>query len=166
MELPLLFDLISTLAVVFGILFGLIQLRQYRLSRKSEAALYLLNSYRTKEFTEGIWIIQGLEEGLTRKEIEELLGGSVWSIGLVMSTWESIGILLFNHEVTIDMVDNAFSGPILFSWQKLERYVNDLRAELERETLFEWFQWLSDRMKVREINKSPIPAHIAYKDWE
>ena len=62
MELPLLFDLISTLAVVFGILFGLIQLRQYRLSRKSEAALYLLNSYRTKEFTEGIWIIQGLEE--------------------------------------------------------------------------------------------------------
>ena len=166
MELPLLFDLISTLAVVFGILFGLIQLRQYRLSRKSEAALYLLNSYRTKEFTEGIWIIQGLEEGLTRKEIEELLGGNVWSIGLVMSTWESIGILLFNHEVTIDMVDNAFSGPILFSWQKLERYVNDLRAELERETLFEWFQWLSDRMKVREINKSPIPAHIAYKDWE
>jgi hypothetical protein len=83
-----------------------------------------------------------------------------------MSTWESIGILLFNHEVTIDMVDNAFSGPILFSWQKLERYVNDLRAELERETLFEWFQWLSDRIKVREIKKSPIPAHIAYKDWE
>jgi hypothetical protein len=165
-ELPLLFDLISTLAVVFGILFGLVQLRQYRLSRKREAALYLLNSYRTKEFTEGIWIIQGLEEGLTRKEIEELLGGNVWSIGLVMSTWESIGILLFNHEVTIDMVDNAFSGPILFSWQKLERYVNDLRAELERETLFEWFQWLSDRIKVREIKKSPIPAHIAYKDWE
>jgi hypothetical protein len=34
METSLIFDIISTLAVVFGILFGVIQLRQYRLSRK------------------------------------------------------------------------------------------------------------------------------------
>ncbi len=166
MELSSFFDLFSTFAVVFGIIFGLIQLRQYRLSRKREAALFLLNSYQTGEFIEGIWIIQGLPDGLTKSEIEKRLDIKIKSIGLVMSTWESIGILLYKHEVTIDMIDDAFSGPILFSWQKLEQYVQDLRLELGRETLFEWFQWLSDRIKERETRKSPTPAYIAHRDWE
>jgi hypothetical protein len=165
MDLPFVFDLIATLAVVFGIALGLIQLRQYHLSRKREASLFLLSSYQTKEFTEGLWTIQQLPDNLTRAELESRLGDDLNTIGLVMSTWETIGILLFNHEITLDMVDDAFSGPILFSWQKLETYVNELRRDLNRETLFEWFQWLSDRMKEREESRSPVPAHIAHQDW-
>jgi hypothetical protein len=166
MDISILFELISTLAVVFGIIFGLIQLRQYRLSRKREAALYLLNSYQTREFVGGIWTIQDLPNGLTRVQLEERLGEDLEVLGLVMSTWETIGILLFNHEVTIEMVDHVFSGPILFSWEKLETYVHDLRQDLGRETLFEWFQWLTEQMKKREKKQPPIPAHIAYQDWE
>ena len=108
----------------------------------------------------------GLSNGLSKHNIENIVGDEIRLVGLVMSTWESIGILLFNHEIEIDIVDNAFSGPIRFSWQNLERYVNDLRKELGRETLFEWFQWLSDRMQEREKEVTPIPAHIAYRDWE
>jgi Domain of unknown function (DUF4760) len=166
MEISFLFDAVSTFAVVFGVVFGLIQLRQYRLSRKREASLFLLNSYQTKEFIEGLWIIQRLPDGLSRDEIENKLANDLDLIGLVMSTWETIGILLFNHEVTIEMIDDAFSGPILFSWLKLEGYVHGLREELNRETLFEWFQWLSDRMKEREGLKTPVPAYIAYQDWD
>ena len=98
--------------------------------------------------------------------IPDLPSNKIKSIGLVMSTWESMGILLYNPEVTIEMIDDAFSGPILFSWQKLERYVNDLRLELGRDTLFEWFQWLSERMIDREKANPPVPAHIAHKEWE
>ena len=166
MEISFLFDLISTFAVVFGVIFGLIQLRQYRLSRKRESALFLLNSLQTKDFIEGIWLIQRLPDGLSQLELENKFASQLDLIGLVMSTWETIGILLFNHEVTIDMVDDAFSGPILFSWRKLENYVHGIRADLNRETLFEWFQWLSDRMQEREALKTPVPAYIAYRNWE
>lgn len=166
MEISFLFDLISTFAVVLGVIFGLIQLRQYRLSRKREASLFLLNSYRTKDFIEGIWIILRLPDGLTQLELEDRIAQDLHLIGLVMSTWEAIGILLFNHEVTIEMVDDAFSGPILFSWQKLQNYVQGLRENQDRETLFEWFQWLYDRMQEREELKSPVPAYLAYQNWD
>lgn len=166
MEISLIFDIVSTSAVIIGIVFGLIQLRQYQLSRKREASIFLLNSFQTKDFVDGIWIIMGLPNGLSKKQIDQTLGDEVRLVGLVMSTWESVGILLFNHEIDIKMVDDAFSGPIIFSWQKLQLYVSDLRKELERETILEWFQWLSDRMQEYQEKKLPVPAHIAHADWD
>jgi hypothetical protein len=166
MELNLVLEVISTVAVIIGIIFGLNQLRQYRLSRKGDSAQHLLNSYTSSDYVKGIWIILSLPDGLTKKEIEERVGEEINLIYLVMSTWESIGILVFHHEFTMDMVDDAYSGPIVVSWQKLELYVTEMRKEHQRETMFEWFQWLADRMRDREQTRSPVPAHIAYKEWD
>jgi len=166
MELSVILNLVSIFVLLIGILFGLVQLRHYHLTRKRESSLYLLNSFQTVDFLHGIWITQELPKGLNKKEIEERLGKDIRFIYLVMSTWESIGILLFNREITFDMVDHAYSGPINFSWEKLDKYVTDLRIELKRETPFEWFQWLAERMIEREKIEAPVPAHIAYRDWE
>lgn len=166
MELSVIVDLITALAVVIGILVGLLQLRHYHLSREREAALFLMNSYQTREFLEGIRTIQGLPDGLSQDQIEEKLGDRMGSVYLAMSTWESIGIQAYHREISIDLVDDAYSAPILLSWQRLERYVTDLRHDLRRETLFEWFQWLAERMIDRERAEPPIPAYLAYRDWE
>jgi hypothetical protein len=166
MELSVILDVITAVAVILGILFGLLQLRHYHVSRRREAALFLLNSFQTGEFFQGIWIIQELPNGLTKNEIEDRLGEEVRSIYLVMSTWERVGILIFNHEMSIDMVDDAYGGSITLSWQRLEKYVTDLRNDLQRDTQFEWFQWLAERMIEREKEEPPVPAHLAYRDWK
>jgi hypothetical protein len=166
MQSAFVFDIIRTLAVVLGIFFGLIQLRQFRISRKRESTLYLVKSMQTKEFVGGLWIIQGLHDGMSKLQLEKELGDKLESIIFVMSMWETIGILLFHHEITIELVDEAFSGPILFSWHKLERYIHDFREETGRETHFEWFQWLSDRMKEREGLRSRVPAYASIGDWK
>lgn len=164
MELPIILDIASTVAVIIGVVFGLSQLRQYHSSRKRDSALFLLHSYQTVEFLQGIWTILSIPDGLTKKEIEERVGDEIKLVYLVMSTWESIGILAFHNEVTMDMVDDAHSGPISLSWQKLELYVSGVREEYQRETMFEWFQWLAERMRDREKSESPVPAHIAHKE--
>ena len=33
------------------------------------------------------------------------------------ATWETIGVLLFHGELTLDIIDDFFSGPILISWK-------------------------------------------------
>ena len=166
MQLSVIIDIISVSVLTLGLVFGLIQLRQYRLSHKREASLILLNSFQTTDFLHGIWIIQELPVSLSKIEIEERVGSDIRLILLVMSIWESLGILVFNREMTIDMVDEAYSGPIMFSWQKLEKYITDMRNDLKRNTPFEWFQWLVDRMKEREKLKPPVPAYIAHRDWD
>ena len=166
MELSFILNIVATIAVVIGVVFGLTQLRHYHLSRKRDSALFLLNSYQTGEFSQGIWTILSIPDGLTKKEIEERVGEEIKVVYLVMSTWESIGILVFHNEVTMDMVDDAFGDPITLSWQKLEQYVSWMREEYQRETIFEWFQWLAERMKDREKSRSPVPAYIAHKEWD
>jgi hypothetical protein len=63
------------------------------------------------------------------------------------------------------MVDDFFSGPIVLSWRKLRRYVEQQRLELHRDTIWEWFQWLAERMLERESATPPIPAHIQHRHW-
>jgi len=165
MELTFILNIVATTAVIIGLVFGLTQLRHYHLSQKRDSALYLLNSYQTGEFSQGIWTILSIPDGLTKVEIDERVGEEIKVVYLVMSTWESIGILVFHNEVSMDMVEDAFSDPITLSWQKLELYVSAMREEHQSETIFEWFQWLAEQMKDREKNRSPVPAYIAHKNW-
>ena len=37
-----------------------------------------------------------------------------------MTTWESLGILVFRGEVSLDLVDDFFSGAVELSWRKSE----------------------------------------------
>lgn len=165
MELSNILNVIGTAAVLIGIVFGLTQLRHYHLSRKRDSALFLLNSYQTGEFSSGIWNIMSLPDGLTKVEIEEKVGEDIKGIYQVLSAWESIGILVFQKEITMEMAGDAYRSPILISWKKLEMYVSGMREELQTVTIFEWFQWLAERMMERENEGSTVPAYIAHKEW-
>jgi hypothetical protein len=166
MDLSAIFEIITAVAVTLGILFGILQLRHYHLSRNRDAALLLINSFQTSDFVQGIQNIQDLPNGLTRDEIEKSVGGEIKTIHLVMSTWERIGILVFKRELSMDMVDDFYRNSIIFSWQRLEKYVIDTRDRLQNESSFEWFQWLAERMIDREKAKSAIPAYVAHIDWK
>ena len=49
--------------------------------------------------------------------------------------------------------------------EEASRYVTEYRAELQRDTMYEWFQWLADQMKARESGHAPVPAYVAHRDW-
>lgn len=70
-----------------------------------------------------------------------------------------MGVLLFHKELSIDIVDDFFSGPILISWKKLLPYVTDLRRPYNRDTWSEWFEWLAERMMERESKFPVMPAY-------
>ena len=92
-----------------------------------------------------------LPDGANAEKIREVLGpDGEDAVYLVSLTWESIGILLFRRELTLDLVDDFFSGPILLSWRKLKTYSEEWRQILNRETGSEWFHWLAERMMERE----------------
>ena len=84
---------------------------------------------------------------------------------LLMTTWESLGILVHRREISLKLVEDFFSGPIALSWLKFQNLVEEMRRELDRDTYFEWFQWLAERVMERESSLPPIPAHIEYRAW-
>jgi len=165
MDLSTIIQVVSTIAMTLGIVFGILNLRNFQASRKREAAILMLNSFQTMEFVRGLLYIFDLPDNSTNEDLQKLPEDKFMTIYLVLGTWERLGILVFRNEIAIDLVDDAFSGPIIQSWVKLGKYVEAFRVRVNRETGFEWFQWLAERIMEREKHGSAIPAYIAHADW-
>ncbi len=134
--------------------------------RTREGELHLASSFQTPEFMNAMGVILHLPDDLSKKELELLLGDKHDLVRFWLGTWESLGILVFRNEISMDVMDDFFSGPIVISWRKLNKYVTDDRAELQRDTMHEWFQWLAERMMEREAKNPVKAAHLTHKNWK
>ncbi len=166
MDLGTLANLINAIAVTAGVIFAAAQISYYRQRRRREAMLELVRSFQSPPFTSALRRVQSLPDGADTEKIRKVLGpDGEDAVYLVSITWETLGVMVFRREVTLDLVDDFFSGPILTSWQRLKVYSEECRRTLKRETFNEWFHWLAERMIEREELSPPVPAYIAHRTW-
>jgi hypothetical protein len=166
MDISTLANLINAIAVTAGVIFAAAQIREFRRQRRRQSMYTLVQTFQSADFTKALHRIIDLPDNLDRAAIRAEVGPEGEdAIYFVTTTWETIGVLVFQKEITLDLVDDFFSGPIIISWRKLARYLEDVRRERHRDTLFEWFQWLAERMIEREKSSAPVPAHVAHRDW-
>jgi hypothetical protein len=156
---------IEAAAVVFGVGFAMVQVRQYRHDKRREAAIELLHSFQTPSFAKALNIVYRLPDGLTKEQIEAAIGDDFHFVYAMTATWESLGILVHEGEIDLQLIDDFFSGPIRVSWRKLQGHVKGERAAVGRDTINEWFQWLNERLEEIESSAPPVPAYIEHKDW-
>jgi hypothetical protein len=167
MDIGTLANLVNAIAVTAGVIFAAAQISYYRRRRRRDAMLELVRSFQSPTFSKALRRAVELPDNASPEEIRKILGpeGEDLLVHLT-ATWETIGVLLFHGEFTIDVIDDVFSGPILISWRKLLPYTIDLRQRYGRETWSEWFQWLAERMMERESKSPAVPAYIAHRDWK
>jgi len=159
-------NLINAIAVTAGVIFAAVQIRQYRQRRQRDAMLELVRSFQSPAFTAAYRRVLSLPDGADAAKIREVLGpDGEDAVYLVSLTWESLGVLVYRRQVTLDLVDDFFSGPLVISWRKLKVYSEEWRRTLNRETGNEWFHWLAERMQEREKTSPPIPAYVAHRHW-
>jgi hypothetical protein len=166
MDISALANSINAIAVTAGVIFAAAQISYYRRRRRRDAMLELVRSFQSPAFTSALRRVLSLPDGADIQKIREVLGpDGEDAVYLVSLTWESLGVLVFHREVTLDLVDDFFSGPIILSWQKLRVYSEEWRRALNRDTFSEWFHWLAERMMEREKLAPPVPGYIAHSDW-
>jgi len=166
MDISTIANLINAIAVTAGVIFAAAQIRQYRQRRQRDAMLELVRSFQSPAFTAAYRRVLSLPDGADAAKIREVLGpDGEDAVYLVSLTWESLGVLVFRRQVTLDLVDDFFSGPLVISWRKLKVYSEEWRRTLNRETGNEWFHWLAERMLEREKTSPPIPAYVAHRRW-
>ena len=155
----------QAIAVIVAVVFGIHQVHSLSASRKRESAFALMQFLQTPQMLRGILLIDRMPEGLSLDELNQLPIEDRESLVGLMGQWESLGILVFHREVSLDVVDDFYSGTIRQSWRILGRYVAELRQQVGRDTRWEWFQWLYEQMAERESRVEPVPAHRAYRNW-
>ncbi len=85
---------------------------------------------------------------------------------VMFGTFESLGILVYRREITLELIDDFFSGPVILFWKKLKNYFSEIREYSNRENYGKWVQWLAERLEEREAKISLPAAHVAYKKWK
>lgn len=166
MSWSVLLDVVNAAALTAGVVFAAYQLVELRRQRRREATLGLVRSFQSRDFTAALARVNTLPDDADAATIERVLGpGGREEVFLVGLTWESLGVLAFRREIDMTTIDDFFSGAIAVSWRKLGAFVEEDRRALGRETVWEWFQWLAERMLERESRSTPVPAHIAHRDW-
>jgi hypothetical protein len=166
MPLTTILSIFSTSAIVAAGIFAGVQLRLYNKQRARESALQLVHSFRTPEFLRAVNMVFDLPEGLSKKELEDRLGDRLVDVLVMFGTFENLGILVFRREVDIQLVEDFFSGVIMLSGKKLNRYLVEVREAGNRQTYYEWFQWLYEQLEKRERKSPPVPSYVAFRDWK
>jgi len=165
MTVQLALQVIETLAVVIGVAFGLAQLRQLRHQREVQAGLELLAPLQTPESAETLLLIHGLPENLTGGELRQRLGDKFKATLATLALFESLGPIVARGHVPIEMYAEFYRGPTLLCWTKFRRFVEEERQG-GWPNLFEWLQWLAERMETLPQGSSDLPAHRRFSSWK
>lgn len=166
LDLKAILDLLSAIAIVSGLIFAGIELRQFRQLRERDSALHLYKTFQTPEMVKARRVVFHIPDGLSKQQVVEQVGERLVDVYYMIQSMEGMGTLVMKREFPLHMVEDFFSGLILISWKKLKQFIEDERKEMGRQTIGEWFQWMAERIQERENVAAAIPGYIEYKNWK
>jgi hypothetical protein len=154
---------VQAAAVVIGVIFGLVQLRQIRKQREVQAGIELLHLLQSPDTAKTMLQLHELPNDLSGVQIKERLGDEFGSVLALMAYFESLGPLVARGHVPLDMYAEFYRGPTVIVWRKLRRYVEEQRVA-GWPMLYEWLQWLAEIMEKRG-SASDQPAFFRFREW-
>jgi len=156
-------EIIGVLIVISGLFFAVMQMRQIRQQRRELAAMELFRFYGNPAFAEAYAAILKMPDGMTANDIRqsELEHAAM----LISTTMENIGVMTYQRIVPFQVVNSLIGMSARLLWRKLERWVDELRDDIDSPMAFEWFQWLAERLEQYQPD-DPQPAYKAFADWQ
>ena len=158
-------EIVGIFAILFGVAFGLIQLKQHRIQRRELAILECARSFEDEDFTEAYRLISELPAGMTKVELDKL-GDEYESAALrVGMKFETMGLLVHRGVIPIDAMSDLVGGAALTIWRVIEPWVEETRTHRSHPTFWEWYQWLVERL-VERGRADMQPAYLRESDWK
>jgi hypothetical protein len=157
-------EIVGIMAILYGLFFGAVQLRQHRAQRRDLAILECIRLFENEEFTEAYRLIQELPSGVTGKQLDEHDAQYRSAAMRIMMKFEAIGMLVHRGVIPLDAADDLVGGAVIAVWGKLQAFIRETREKSTNPFFVEWFQWLVDRLKERqEVDREP--AFLAHAEW-
>lgn len=157
-------EVIGVVIVIGGLYFAVLQLRQFRQQQRELAAIELFRFYGNPHFTDAFNRVVHMKDNMSAEEIRRDEDGLEEAATLISSTMENIGVMTHQRIVPFTVVNHLIGASAIILWQKLKPWTYTLREETGNDYMFEWFQWLADRLTDFE-GTHVEPAYEAFSDW-
>ena len=156
-------NLALALSFIVGLIFGIVQTRQAARDRRERLTLEALRNFQTREFAELIAIISYHKTPSNLKELQSLPLTEQAKFIEIAQEMESLGMLVAEKYVNIDLVDKTLGSFVMSSWQKYKMVFDEIRDKQPDPFLGEYFQWLAEHIDER-MRKSPRKPF--FENWQ
>ena len=165
LDLGLLLGIISALAVFAGLVFNGLQVRHAQEQRRLEGAAEIMHTFQSREFVQATGALWELPEDLSAEAARKdpRVVDAIITVGVA---YETLGVMVHRRIVPLDMVQDVMGGACLFMWRRSQRYIEAERVRQKRDNVFEWFQWLAERLEEHADAAKKAGAQVAHRDWK
>ena len=163
MELATLLNVFSTLALVGALIFAGLQVRSANRAREEqnavkliEAALSTVLSLPPSFFT---------ELSTTTEDVKGYSPDIIRSLEETGFRLEALGYLVYRRVLSLRSVEELMGGMIMLWWARIKPLAERDRQTTENPRMFEWVQWLAERVAERRAGTDSKPAFQAHASW-
>ena len=158
-------EIFGTLTVVGGVLFAVVQIREFRAQRREAVAVELMRSFNDPAMAEAVNLIRSLPDGVSAQELRAKGPEYERAAVMVCLTYETVALLVFRGMTSFEMVRELTGGLAVVMWRKLARWMDAIREEQEQASWAEWFQWLVLQIVRETADEVAQPAYSRHADW-
>lgn len=144
--------------------FAVDQLRQMRLQREIQTGAELLRSMQSPLTASTALMVIELPDNLSTADLKAKTGDKFADVLYLCAMFESMGPLIARGHLSLDYYADFYRGATILCWRKLRPYVEEQRAN-GFSNLFEWFQWLAERLEARSPSLD-ASAQVQFADWK
>lgn len=140
---------VASAGVIIGVLYYVLDIRHQAKTRRTDLVLSLYATFGGNEFQEH-WTKFIKSDYKDYNDFAKKY--SIRSDPAPESTWlfEALGVLLKNKLIDISLVDDLFTGPSKWFWEKLKPIAEDTRKRFNYPQYAEHIEYLYNEMQKRE----------------
>lgn len=163
--IALIANLALALSFIVGLIFGIAQVSSAARDRRERLTLETLRNFQTREFAELMHFTTSQNMPTTGEGLHALPPGDQILLIQFAQQMESLGILVAERLINIDLVDKTLGSLVTTAWEKYKVLFTDMRITQPDPFLGEYFQWLAERIdkSMREHPRLPYYTSEAGK---
>tara|TARA_B100000287_G_scaffold97696_1_gene89758 strand:- start:83 stop:634 length:552 start_codon:yes stop_codon:yes gene_type:complete len=168
-------EILGLITILGAAIYSWFQIKELRSSRDSTTAMNLASNFQSQDFVVGLTSILNMQfdpidydpdDPNNFERLQNHFGENWPNVMTVLTTWESLGVLIHRGNMDFHAFYDLFSGVVVKNYEAFSFYLEPIREDPDNKDM-EWFIWLVDRIKEYEKEGSGTPpAHIAFKDWK
>ena len=147
-----------TLSLIVAVIFGIAQIRASKQDRRERLTVDMLRTFQSKEFAEIILFITTADFPKNQKEWSSWAQDERAKFIQIGQQMESLGILLADQLIDIDLLDKTLGSFITTTWEKFKPIFLELRETNPDPYLGEYFQWMAEQIdkRMKENPRKPF----------
>jgi hypothetical protein len=158
--ITLIANIALAVSAVIALVFGIVQVKSATRDRHERLTLEALRNFNTREFSELMNYVTSHDIPPTHEKWQKLPAAEGIMITQFAQEMESLGLLVAERLINIDLVDKTIGSLVSTTWEKYRPMILDSRGKRPDPFLAEYFQWLAERIDERLRNTPREPFYF------